>query len=45
MDMITGMKNPLSQLVRRIAEPEALEDSGDLVFDTDQYFTQNFLQS
>ena len=43
--MITGMKNPLSQLVRRIAEREALEDSGDLVFDTDQYFTKNLLQS
>ena len=43
--MITGMKNSLSQLVRRISEREALEDSGDLVFDTDQNFTQNVLQS
>ena len=45
IDMITGMKNSLSQLVRRISEREALEDSGDLVFDTDQNFTQNVLQS
>ena len=42
VDMKTGMKNLLSQLVRRIAEREALEDSGYLIFDADQYFTQMF---